>query len=250
MRLKTASWLGGAAITFLIAVGAVAIAQDQGDQPLADQSFGDQISPPPGYAPFPEGTPSDGSPGFGSDEAPPETDQEPAEESVPDLRGTEGAEEPGAAGSLAIPATPPTSSYAPPVNHDLTRAPAEGGGLVAVLRGLDKITARVTVFDAPIGKDATFGKLKIRADYCHKRPPEEPPEVAAFLQIDDVRESDPKKARIFSGWMFASTPALHGVEHPVYDVWLIDCKTSTPASEFGTLPKEPLPKEDSSKRVR
>ncbi|HXZ67180.1 MAG TPA: DUF2155 domain-containing protein [Alphaproteobacteria bacterium] len=150
----------------------------------------------------------------------------------------------------ALPAQPETAP--PEATHPqaLPRAPAEPGGEVAVLRGLDKISARVTVVNAPIGKPVTFGRLKIIADYCHKRPPELPPEVAAFVRIDDTRVKDAAKARIFSGWMYASSPALHAVEHPVYDVWLIDCRTSTPESEFGTLPKEPLPKEDSTKRIR
>jgi hypothetical protein len=144
------------------------------------------------------------------------------------------------------PQSPPDASH----TQTLGRAPAQAGGLVAVLRGLDKISARVTVVNAPIGKPVMFGRLKIIADYCYKRPPELPPEVTAFVHIDDTRVKDTTKAQIFSGWMYASSPALHAVEHAVYDVWLIDCKTSTPESEFGTLPKEPSPKEDSTKRIR
>jgi len=149
---------------------------------------------------------------------------------------------------LAPPGEAPSTQPAAPTTHGpLARAPAEPGGAVAVLRGLDKISARVTVVDAPIGKPVMFGRLKIIADYCHKRPPELPPEVTAFVRIDDTRVKDPAKARIFSGWMYASSPALHAVEHPVYDVWLTDCKSSTPESEFDTLPKTPSPKEDVNK---
>ncbi|MFZ1990980.1 MAG: DUF2155 domain-containing protein [Alphaproteobacteria bacterium] len=156
-----------------------------------------------------------------------------------------------APGDVTSPA--PQSGTSPAdIEHTQTlgRAPVQPGGLVAVLRGLDKISARVTVVNAPIGKPVMFGRLKIVADYCYKRPPELPPEVTAFVRIDDTRVKDTAKARIFSGWMYESSPALHAVEHPVYDVWLIDCKTSTPESEFGTLPKEPSPKEDSTKRIR
>lgn len=95
---------------------------------------------------------------------------------------------------------------------------------VAVLQGLDKITARISTFDAPLGDLVTFGSLSIRVHACHKRPPEEPPESAAFLEvIDDRPDSDP--IPVFSGWMFASSPALSALEHAVYDVWVLDCKS-------------------------
>src|SRR5262249_48993619 len=119
---------------------------------------------------------------------------------------------------------------------------------IAVLRGLDKVTARVTVVDAPIGKPVEFGRLSITARYCYKRPPEEQPEVTGFLQIDDTHAKDPAKARVFSGWMFASSPGLSGLEHPTYDVWLIDCKASTPVNDFGSLPKTPAPKQLDTKQ--
>lgn len=93
---------------------------------------------------------------------------------------------------------------------------------VALLQGLDKITARVSTFEAPIGETARFGTFEIVARTCQKRPPEEPPESTAFLEIVDMRP-DVKPIPLFSGWMFASSPALSAVEHPVYDVWLIDC---------------------------
>ena len=100
-----------------------------------------------------------------------------------------------------------------------------------VLQGLDKITARVSTFDAPFGQPVQFGSLEITVRTCHKTPPEEPPERAVFLEIVDVRPDSPS-IDLFTGWMFASSPALSAVEHPVYDVWVIDCKkASTPSSE-------------------
>jgi hypothetical protein len=93
---------------------------------------------------------------------------------------------------------------------------------VALLQGLDKITARVSTFEAQIGDTVRFGTFEIVARTCQKRPPEEQPESAAFLEIVDMRP-DMKPIPLFSGWMFASSPALSAVEHPVYDVWLIDC---------------------------
>jgi len=102
-------------------------------------------------------------------------------------------------------------------------------GTVAILRGLDKVTARTRDFEAPIGEDVEFGALGITVQYCRKRPPEEPPEVFAFVQIDDRRTDgfgvETEGERIFSGWMFASNPALNALEHPVYDVWVIDCRS-------------------------
>lgn len=99
--------------------------------------------------------------------------------------------------------------------------------LVAVLRGVDKISARVTDIQAPLNKPLRYGSLEILARTCTKRPPEETPEVTAFLEIADVK-ADGSKAPLFSGWMFASSPALSALEHPVYDVWVIDCKTRSP----------------------
>ncbi len=93
----------------------------------------------------------------------------------------------------------------------------------AVLQGLDKITARISTFEAPLGETVRFGSLQIVARACDKKPPEEPPESAAFLEIVDVRPDSPEVA-LFTGWMFASSPAVSALEHPVYDVWVVDCK--------------------------
>jgi hypothetical protein len=94
---------------------------------------------------------------------------------------------------------------------------------VAVLQGLDKITARVSQIVAPVGKTVRFGSLAITVRDCEKSPPEDRPEDAAFIQIDEVRTAE-ENVRRFSGWMFAQSPALSSLEHPVYDVVLLDCK--------------------------
>ena len=96
---------------------------------------------------------------------------------------------------------------------------------VAVLQGLDKVTARVSTIDAPVGRAIKFGALEIIARNCDKRPPEETPESAAFLDIWEVRPGEPATG-IFRGWMFGSSPALNPLEHPVYDVWVLDCVNS------------------------
>jgi hypothetical protein len=96
---------------------------------------------------------------------------------------------------------------------------------VAVLQGLNKTTARISTFEAPVDQAVRFGSLEILARRCHKTPPEEPPESAAFLEVVDVRP-DAEAVAVFTGWMFASSPAISALEHPVYDVWVIDCKDS------------------------
>ena len=98
---------------------------------------------------------------------------------------------------------------------------------VAVLQGLDKITARVSEFQAPVDVPVRFGTLSIRVRDCEKNPPEETPESAAFVEIDETRAGDSVANRLFSGWMFASSPALSGLEHAVYDVILLDCKAAS-----------------------
>jgi hypothetical protein len=100
---------------------------------------------------------------------------------------------------------------------------------IAVLRGLDKVTAHISTFDAPIGQTVRFGALQITARSCDKRPPEEVPESAAFLEIVEAREGEAPQ-RLFSGWMFASSPALSALENPIYDLWVLDCKNEASAS--------------------
>lgn len=93
---------------------------------------------------------------------------------------------------------------------------------VAVLQALDKVTARVSKIEAEIGRPIRFGTLDIIVHACLKRPPEEPPETSVFLEVTEFREAA-EPATLFVGWMFASSPALSALEHPVYDVWVSDC---------------------------
>jgi len=96
---------------------------------------------------------------------------------------------------------------------------------IAVLQGLDKVTARVSTFNAPIDATVKFGTLEIIVRKCDKRPPEETPESAAFIDVWEVRPGELTMS-VYRGWMFASSPALAAMEHPVYDVWVLDCKDS------------------------
>ena len=94
---------------------------------------------------------------------------------------------------------------------------------IAVLQGLDKITARISTFEAEVDQQVTFGSLGIVVRSCRETPPEEPPEAAAFLEVVDKRPDGPT-VEVFSGWMFASSPAVSAMEHPVYDVWVVECR--------------------------
>jgi hypothetical protein len=101
-------------------------------------------------------------------------------------------------------------------------APRAAPYKIAVLQGLDKVTARVSTIEAPIGTTVRFGTLEVIVRECDKRPPEEPPETAAFVDIWEARSGE-AAVSLFRGWMFASSPALSALEHPVYDIWVLDC---------------------------
>jgi len=93
----------------------------------------------------------------------------------------------------------------------------------AVFAGLDKITGRITSFDVAINETVQFGALQVTPRVCYSRPPTETPQTDSFVEVDEVTLLG-KIQRIFTGWMFAASPGLHAVEHPIYDVWLTDCK--------------------------
>lgn len=94
---------------------------------------------------------------------------------------------------------------------------------VVKLQALDKSTARTVTFQAKVGSTIQYGSLFIKTQSCRKAPPLEKPESAAFLQVWEVPVGKEKSEWIFSGWMFASSPALSAMDHPVYDVWVLDC---------------------------
>jgi hypothetical protein len=101
---------------------------------------------------------------------------------------------------------------------------------VAALQTLEKITGRVRAVEVVVGQPTRVGTLEINARTCRKRPQEETPESAAFLEINERPAGEGGATRLFTGWMFASSPAVSALEHPVYDVWLVDCRTSSSAS--------------------
>jgi hypothetical protein len=132
----------------------------------------------------------------------------------------------------------PADTSPPPGDEVVAEPPAQKiTNKGAVFAGLDKITGRITSFDAAIGETVQFGALQVTPRACYTRPPTETPNTDAFLEVDEVTLQGEVK-RIFTGWMFAASPGLHAVEHPIYDVWLTDCKNPVVAA---TAPPEPVP---------
>lgn len=111
-----------------------------------------------------------------------------------------------------------------------TSARIENG--VAVFAALDKVTARISKLEVPLGETVKFGALKVTPRSCYTRQPTEPPKTTTFVEVQEI-QLDGQEKKIFAGWMFAESPGLNAVEHPVYDVWLTDCakpKTLAPAA--------------------
>jgi len=140
---------------------------------------------------------------------------------------------PGALAALASVMAPMIALWASQAVAAMTAEP------VAVMQGLDKITARVSRFDAPVGQAVSFGTLSIVVRDCEKSAPEDRPENAAFVQVYESRPGE-DRLRLFSGWMFSSSPALSALEHPVYDVNLLGCQgASGPPSPSPPAPSPP-----------
>ena len=125
---------------------------------------------------------------------------------------------------------------ASPVKADQKLLSEPAAELVAILQGLDKITARVSVVYAPIGTKVRMGALEIIVRRCDKRPPTETPETTAYLEIRERRQ-DEEAVQLFAGWMFASSPAASAMEHPVYDLWVVDCKNVSSSSLVSSMGK-------------
>ena len=122
-----------------------------------------------------------------------------------------------AAAALACASGP----MAPEAAAEMTREPT------AIIQGLDKVAARVSRFEAPVGRAVHYGKLLVLVRDCERSAPEDQPENAAFVEIYEERPGEAKE-RLFAGWMFTSSPALSALEHPVYDVTLLECSGAAP----------------------
>jgi hypothetical protein len=157
----------------------------------------------------------------------------------PDTRG--GAAQPPAA---ALPKNvPQTPASLQPGDEVVTEPPLQKIiNKKASFSGLDKITGRIINFDEDIGETVQFGALRVKTDACYTRPATEAANTDAFVEVDEITLQGEVK-RIFSGWMFAASPGLHAVEHPIYDIWLTDCKgpETTVVSAQPDPPKPPAP---------
>jgi hypothetical protein len=137
----------------------------------------------------------------------------------------------------------PFAATAEPIRHP-----------TAIFAGLDKTTGRIINFEVAIDETVQFGTLQVTPRVCNTRPQTEAPQTTSFVEVDETvpKSEAPRDARgnarnevkteakrIFSGWMFAASPGLHGVEHPVYDVWLTDCKGGKETVAAPVLPSEP-----------
>jgi hypothetical protein len=116
---------------------------------------------------------------------------------------------------------------------------------IAVFAALDKVTGRISHLEVPIDQTVEFGALKVTPRVCDSRPPTEQPHTASFVEVDEIKLTG-EEQRIFTGWMFAESPGLHAVEHPVFDVWLTSCKTpegAKPPESAENTPAEEAPAE-------
>lgn len=112
---------------------------------------------------------------------------------------------------------------------------------IAVFNGLDKITGVTTTFEIPITEERRFGSLVVKPEVCYTRSITEEPKTTSFVKVEEL-QSDNSRKPVFSGWMFAESPGLNAVEHPVYDVWLTGCRDpNAPPPVVETTPQPAAP---------
>jgi hypothetical protein len=168
------------------------------------------LAPPPGTSVVPQNAPPVAV-------QPPQPGQPPQNTAVNPLPGLP-------PGQRQPRGTPPAPASLQPGDEIVQEPPAAKIiNKKATFSGLDKITGRIINFDEDIGETVQFGALRVKTSACYTRPSTEAANTDAFVEVDEITLQGEVK-RIFSGWMFAASPGLHGVEHPVYDIWLTDCK--------------------------
>ena len=198
------------------------------------------VQPPPGgYPPPPPGYPQQGyppqqagrPPGVQQQDLPPPPG---ATAAPPGQAGLPPGQRPPRGTPGDMPSTP-----APPNDEVVIEPPAQKiPNNHAVFSGLDKITGRIISFDVAINETVQFGALQVTPRVCYTRPPTETPNTDGFLEVDEITLQGEIK-RLFTGWMFAASPGLHAVEHPIYDVWLADCKGPQAPTVAEITPVEP-----------
>jgi hypothetical protein len=203
----------------------------QQTQPQAQPQWQGQPQAPPGAGPAAPAPPLARPGAIQSEDLPPPAGVQPAALPPPVQR------QPRAGLPLPTAAAPAAAAPAAPPTADVVTAPPPQRILnpTAVFSGLDKITGRITAFDAAIGETVQFGALQVTARACYSRPPTETPLTDGFVEVDEVTLQGEVR-RIFTGWMFAASPGLHAVEHPIYDVWLVDCKGGAQQAAADTQP--------------
>jgi hypothetical protein len=188
------------------------------------------LAPPPGTTIIPQNTP----PGIAV--APPQPNQGVAV-APPGANPLSGLP-PGQRQPKGVPQSPATLQ---PGDEVVSEPPAQKiANKKASFSGLDKITGRIINFDEEIGETVQFGALRVKTDACYTRPATEAANTDAFVEVDEITLQGEVK-RIFTGWMFAASPGLHGVEHPIYDIWLTDCKAPETTVVNAAPPEPPKP---------
>jgi len=153
-----------------------------------------------------------------SQELAPPPGTEPTDRAIAPGQGVPGSQPPGTPQQQQ-----PAARDAPEDQVVVAPPPQRINNPHAVFAGLDKITGRIISFDVALDETVQFGALQVTPKACYSRPPTETPQTDAFVEVDEVTLQGEIK-RIFTGWMFAASPGLHAVEHPIYDVWLTNCK--------------------------
>ena len=120
-----------------------------------------------------------------------------------------------------------------------------GSEAIAILEGLNKTTGRIIKLEVTMGTSITWEKLEISPTRCLKAPPEQLPENATFLEIRETTRS-PQSDPLFRGWMFSSSPSLSSLEHPIYDIIVLDCYSGSEAEAPPEVLVEPLPPVESN----
>jgi len=203
------------------------------------------LAPPPGVTVIPQNNPPAVAvaPPQGAAQPPGVSPQPGANAALPGLapgqRQPKGTPQPGVPQNANVPQTPATLQ---PGDEVVTEPPAQKiVNKKASFSGLDKITGRIIAFDEDVGETVQFGALRVKTDACYTRPATETANTDAFVEVDEITLQGEVK-RIFSGWMFAASPGLHGVEHPIYDIWLNDCKgPQTTVVSAAPDPQKPAP---------
>jgi hypothetical protein len=183
--------------------------QGQPGSALPGPVTSEPLPPPPGTSPGPQNPAVAVAPA------------QPGQGAAPGINPLLPGQPPGQRQPKGVPQTPATLQ---PGDEVVSEPPAQKiVNKKASFSGLDKITGRIINFDEDIGETVQFGALRVKTEACYTRPATEAANTDAFVEVDEITLQGEVK-RIFSGWMFAASPGLHGVEHPIYDIWLTDCK--------------------------